>query len=709
MSADSRSGKNVRRLAACGLQVLVCGASTLVAVACAADVVGHPPDTGGTADGVPPFFARQVIVNLDGEPVEGATVMQGGANKRWLTGPDGGVDVVLDTSVRGEIHLVASHPQARTLTRRGSKTIEPDETEPVVIDLTRVDPRDNPEYEFQHPGSPELHSTQKYCSHCHLTIGAGWHASPHRTAASNPAVQDLYVGVSSAVTTLDDCEGVGGRWAKGLAPGSTGSVMRCYLGDGVLGRLNPQAGLGEVARKFGGCADCHAPGINGQIGGRDLMDATGVAYEYGVHCDVCHKVENVDLSAPAGVAGRLKVHRPSETSASSDWAYLSYGPYYDVPTAAMGAVPRDHFRESQFCAGCHQLDQDVLVPGSQIDLARWPDGKLPIHSTYSEWETYYDRPQATCSSCHMSVATDVLNAADLQELQEINPKIKPSAVVGWERSVGEVRTHEWKGPRSEVWAALQLAAEVTVRTHVTSQLFTVDVTVENVGPGHALPTGEPLRSVVLHVSASCGGEALAVAGGDVVPDFGGSLDKREAGEDWAVWLGARQGDVLRVVRDTAAWHDYPGYGPFGDGRFTPAQKGMPVEVAVGTSLITFVAADGKVVLDRPLLAGDRVYRGEVMGGASPRARALAGAPGFGFARVLVGPEGERMVPHFAAVDVASDNRLLPAKPWTSHHQFHSLCDEPRVRTTLLLRAYPLGLALERGWQPREIRLVDQLN
>ena len=85
---------------------------------------------------------------------------------------------------------------------------------------------------------------------------------------------------------------------------------------------------------------------------------------------------------------------------------------------------------------------------------------------------------------------------------------------------------------------------------------------------------------------------------------------------------------------------------------------------------------------------------------------MAGAPGFGFARVLVDGAGERMVPHFAAVDLASDNRLLPGKPWTSRHNFRSECDEPQVRAVLSLRAYPLKLALERGWEPHEVELID---
>ena len=62
--------------------------------------------------------------------------------------------------------------------------------------------------------------------------------------------------------------------------------------------------------------------------------------------------------------------------------------------------------------------------------------------------------------------------------------------------------------------------------------------------------------------------------------------------------------------------------------------------------------------------------------------AWAGAAGFGFAKVLVGPRGERMVPHFRAVDVASDNRLPFGSSWTSEHRFAVDCAAPTVRASV---------------------------
>jgi hypothetical protein len=60
-----------------------------------------------------------------------------------------------------------------------------------------------------------------------------------------------------------------------------------------------------------------------------------------------------------------------------------------------------------------------------------------------------------------------------------------------------------------------------------------------------------------------------------------------------------------------------------------------------------------------------------------------------------------MVPHFAAVDVASDNRLAPDGEWTSEHRFATPCAEPEVSAVLTWRRYPLPLARERGWELTE--------
>lgn len=649
-----------------------------------------PADSGDSA--APEHWSVQVRVTLDGAPVAGARVMQGGGVEAWTTDAEGLATVEIDARIPGDLAVVASHPEARIWWAPA------DEGPYQEIALTRFDPADNPDAPFADPGGADVsQSTSEQCSHCHVTIHASWYASPHRSAASNAVVQDVYGGAASAFSTADACAMAGGRWEPTRAPGTGEWGEGCRFGEDVLG------GTGGS----GGCADCHAPGIDGALGGHDLLDATGVAYEAGVHCDVCHHVESVDMSAPPGVGGRLHIVRSSERATSpgmGDWRPITFGPYADVPNLRMGAVQRDLFHSAELCGGCHESAQPVLVEGAEADLARWPDGLLPIHTTFSEWEAGPMNPAAPCQSCHMPPRADVGNSADLGN---VFGDVEPGVTAGWERAAGEVREHAWWGPRQRASRMLELAASLTLDTSVADGILTARATVKNVGPGHAIPTGEPLRSMVLRVEARCEGGALEATGGSAIPDFGGWLDRHEASEDWSIWPGARVGEVVRVVRRTGRWLDYEGHGPFGDGSFDAEAKGMAEEEVAGFATIVSVAGD-RVTFDRALPTGDVAYRGSAaeLPADGDEARAVAGAPGFAFARVLVGADGARMVPHFQAVDVASDNRLLPQQAWTSTHTFAAPCAEPEVRAVLVHRAWPLALANERGWPLTESVMAE---
>lgn len=156
------------------------------------------------------------------------------------------------------------------------------------------------------------------------------------------------------------------------------------------------------------------------------------------------------------------------------------------------------------------------------------------------------------------------------------------------------------------------------------------------------------------------------------------------------------GEVIRVVKRPGAHHDYMGFGPFGDGTFSAAEKGLPVETVSGQATITAVDGDA-VTLGAPLPVGDGAYRAS--------ADAWAGHPGFAFARVLVDPSGARMVPHFRAVDVASDNRILAGGSWTTTHTFADPCAEPTVEARLVGRAIPLRQSQIHGWALRDTTIT----
>lgn len=653
---------------------------------------------------LPDSIERMVEVTLDGEPIEGATVIQGGANQGVSTDAEGRALAIIDTTITGDLGLMASHPLART---KGQFVLV-DDPSVMRFELVRFAVGDNEAYLFNPPGLPDVEGTTLQCGHCHNQLKTSWYDSPHRKSASNPAVQDIYAGVASAYADQASCTSAGGQWWIGVVPGTAELAPRCYLGVGTLPDLDGSCGqdsaCDQVASDFGGCADCHAPAIDGVVGGRDLLEAVGTSYEAGVHCDLCHKVESIDLEAAPGVAGRLRLNRPLEPSMSPGvgaWAPLAFGPYTDVPNPRMGASARTHFLDAEFCAGCHQLDQAALVPGTSLDPTRWPEGVLPAHSTYEEWRGGPFFGVAPCSSCHMPADPEAGNGADLTAAQ----LAMQGFAFGWLRPPGSVREHSWIGPRTPSSGMLQLAAAIFIDASLVDGTLSAQITVRNVGAGHAIPTGEPLRSLLLFVRARCGDQTLLAIDGDVIPEFGGWLDRKLGPEDWSLWPGAAIGDVVRVV-DDAGWHDYEGFGPFGDGSFDPSEKGLAKLRFVGESTITAINGD-QVEFDVPLPVGDIAYRGRPDAFADPSsAQAVAGAPGFAFARVLADAQGEPMVPHHRAIDVVSDNRILPQAEWTSTHVFAASCADPVVDALLVHRPYPVGLAEERGWENHQQVMVE---
>jgi hypothetical protein len=148
-----------------------------------------------------------------------------------------------------------------------------------------------------------------------------------------------------------------------------------------------------------------------------------------------------------------------------------------------------------------------------------------------------------------------------------------------------------------------------------------------------------------------------------------------------------------------------GFGPFGDGRFDAVAKGLAGEALVGEARVVGVADDGRLALDRalpPWVDGDTWVRVPDTddAGDDMAARPLAGTPGWAFARVLAGADGTLFVPHHEAVDVVSDNRLLPGQAWTSRHVFAPCAGQASVEATLVHRDAPWSATL-RGWDVRD--------
>jgi hypothetical protein len=681
-------------------------------------------DDDDATEGLPDTpFAVEVHVLEHGQPMVGATVLQGGSTQHSTTDVEGEAVLVIDPTIEGQVWVIAAAEDHRSAGEQLRVVPEG----PIVLELVQVEV-DNPAYEFQPAGVDEGASTQ-WCSHCHVTFVQQFGTSAHFESARDEQVHDLYTGTAAALDSQTACEDGGGEWRPGVVPGSSEVADRCYLGRGLLpdstdacgapGQLScddPALPLADRPTVTGGCADCHAPAIGGPAdSGHSLLAAAGIAFDEGVTCDVCHKVRGVDLTADAGgLGGRLQLGRPLEAgSAASAWRPVMYAPYPDVINGGMGGAWAPVFGTADLCSGCHEHRQAPLWddPALALDLTRWPDGVLPVLSTWSEWSESVVSPGSPCKDCHMP-PLQLANSADIEIFE-----LEPGAVAGFIREEGQVRDHSFYGPLDEREMGGRLidtAAGVLLEGAIEGGELVVDVGVTNLQTGHGLPTGKALRRVLVLVEARCDGEPMAQTGGRTVTELGGALAIGVVGEQvtaagatlsWTDLPDGLDADglVVRAVRPTGDWMEYQGPGPFRDPAWTAADKGLPETEPLGEVDVASLAS-GEVELsaELALTGGDVLFLAEAAGLPTEGgpSLALAGAPGMDFGKVLADADGNHQVPHYRAVDIVRDNRLLPYESATSEHRFElpDGCADLAASARVIYRRYPLRLARERGWE-----------
>ena len=682
------------------------------------------PSTEPSTEEIPSSFeVTGTVIDSEGAPVSEAMVLVGGQKDTLVyTDTQGNFSLWYTNLGVGVPAIVASKHGFRT---QGYEFFKPDT--PITLEIREVKEPDNIEYEFQNPGTG-FDEMEENCSHCHTSFVRDFVSSKHSEATSNPLLQDLYAGITRLYATEEACVEVGGTWAQGLEPGTTDTpVDKCYLGGGVLSELNSSCGgEGQLAcddpdleeeskpTSFGACADCHASGIDGELGDRNLHDAVGLAYDLGVHCDTCHKVRDVDMSKPAGYGKRLIVHRPGEEGRNTFlWDPVYYGPLIDVPNVAMAASPQLKFNESVFCAGCHEQNQEALLPEQSLDESIWPAG-LPIHSTYTEWEEGpYNREETQCQWCHMPADTEKNNAVDISTTDN------QSITFGFPREPEDIRRHIFRSPLDGEPRLIDTALHLSLGVEKQGETLSVTASIANIGCGHAIPTGEPMRSLILLVEAegTCG--ELEASGGMTINDIGGSVLQGIVGDElivdgteltWATGASrAEIGQRIRVVRASGIYDDYIGIGRFADSGLSAEEKGLEIfEPVAEREIVSIDQNASKIHIDEgiDLQIGDIIYLGDELSEEDldgQDATYLAGHSGYSFAKVLVDAEGNRHVPHYRAVDIASDNRIAPGKNMLTTHEFFlpAGCISGSVHAQVLYRPVPLNLAGQRGWETKD--------
>ena len=625
-----------------------------------------------------------VFVHSNQEPIEGAIVQQPGTEREWVTDEQGKVQIMVDDEIIGEIAISAwadgYHIRGDTLSMDGDHSVD--------VELEAIPSEDNVGYRFQHPGTPDINENTNYCSHCHVTINDGWYGSVHQTSASNPKLWNLYLG--STEHTQDTCSGT-------FVDGT------CYIEEGVLPSLNncvqENCAVADI-EESGHCSNCHAPGINGEVGDNDLRLTTGIAYDYGVHCDVCHKINAVDVEHEIpGVGGMLQLLRPNFSGMPFDGTRdLHFGPYKDVLNARMNASYRDFFRKPTICAGCHEYNQNIK--NELYDEQKWSDGIMPVYSTYSELIQSSLGDGITCQSCHMPPASHVGNSVDLGNILDL----EPDSATGWYRPAGQVRHHTFVGPRSDNSQLLKLAASVQQDIQWVGEELHVQVQVQNIGAGHAIPTGVPLRSLILRVEVNCDDEKIWPSSGDIVDEIGGYIEKQDLSSSTDIqFTDPKIGQYVVILQRTEQAYDYNGFAPFGADLDIEQRGWFQVRVQ-SRHLIVDVVDDEMLSLEPPLptnLEGV-AYLVDVSQGS------YVGEAGAAFARVLVDEQNRPQVPSFLATDIQRDNRILPTKSWNSNHVFVANCTKPTVTTTLWHRNVPQWLAIQRGWEMDDQIMVQQI-
>ncbi len=208
--------------------------------------------------------------------------------------------------------------------------------------------------------------------------------------------------------------------------------------------------LGAHARTV--CLGCHSPTVAAT---GDYALALKVSWE-GITCVYCHSMRSVSMNGP-------------NPKAVVEYDNVMEGPWKDVVSPAHGTAYSELHTSSLLCATCHQY--------------RNSQG-FSVLTTYSEWEKGpYAAEHKGCQSCHMYRV----------EGEVVDPRIKRTSNDG-------INLHQMPGSHS----LTQLNKAIRGQLHVSHDggQLQVEVDVTNQGAGHMVPTGSPLRKLILQVNVA---------------------------------------------------------------------------------------------------------------------------------------------------------------------------------------------------------------
>ena len=403
----------------------------------------------------------------------------------------------------------------------------PTDTSPAIIQIRRHHRADNTDYVWEASAN---------CGECH-TAYAEWQADAHAQSAINQRFLTVFRGMDVDGNRSPNTDYDGG-FPKAI------ESFDEYYGPGFKT---------DFPRRDGNCASCHAPMVSNApttyscawSGCHDLstMQRSEELHDYsvtpvgisgvpaeGISCDFCHKIAKVKLDEETGLP-------PHDKPGLQALTIFRPPPDERFFMGSIDDVARDAdsynslYKESAYCASCHYgVFSNTVVYNS---YGEWVD------SPYSAAET-----GQTCQDCHMPVAehyetaqASVVNAlVALEErmgvplpagLATVKAAVDKNYFVfpeqdGVFRPRNQVHNHDMPGAMDV--AFLQSAVTMQVTAEITDDTVNVTVNVTNDGAGHHVPTGSPLRQMLLVVSAKdAAGTMLAQARGPVLPDWAGDV------------------------------------------------------------------------------------------------------------------------------------------------------------------------------------------
>ena len=424
-------------------------------------------------------FADQVIrglVRSDRGPLAGAVVRIQTTTRAATTDAEGRFSLLLAGMGAGPFNITA---WAQGYFSAGPVQAEAGRND-LEFQLKAHATRDNPEYPWQPALCPPGHEPPgDCCSQCHSRVGADlypflpvdeWVQDAHSQSAVNPRFRSMYTGDALQPSSASDSES---------NPRDTGPGYRL-----------------DFPQSTGNCAACHVPAAAvHEPFGTDPTMISGVAME-GVTCDVCHKIWDVRLDRTTGLPFE---HLPGVLSYEFRRPMMGEqffaGPLDDVAPGVDTFLPLQ--KQSRFCAPCHY--------GSFFGTV--------VYDSFGEWLTSpYGDPKhssfKTCQDCHMPTGRTCYFTL-------------PSKG-GRRRDPATVASHLMPGASDRAHLRQAVAFELTASR--TGTRIDVEVRVKNVGAGHRLPTGSPLRHILLLVEAEDGrGQALELSRGARLPPWAGDL------------------------------------------------------------------------------------------------------------------------------------------------------------------------------------------